>query len=69
MIEDRVISPEYDEEIDTPEVEVSLRPRSFSEYIGQTKVKENMKIYIATESSWFLHILNLQWYNGKNTDS
>ena len=46
MIEDRVISPEYDEEIDTPEVEVSLRPRSFSEYIGQTKVKENMKIYI-----------------------
>lgn len=46
MIEDRVISPEYDKEIDTPEVEVSLRPRSFSEYIGQTKVKENMKIYI-----------------------
>ncbi len=46
MIEDRVISPEYDEEIDTPEVEVSLRPRTFSEYIGQTKVKENMKIYI-----------------------
>ena len=39
MIEDRVISPEYDEEIDTPEVEVSLRPRSFSEYIGQTSGK------------------------------
>ena len=46
MIEDRVVSPEYDEEIDIPEVEISLRPRSFSEYIGQTKVKENMKIYI-----------------------
>ena len=46
MIEDRVISPEYDEEIDVPEVEINLRPRSFSEYIGQTKVKENMKIYI-----------------------
>ena len=26
--------------------EVSLRPKSLSEYIGQTKVKENMKIYI-----------------------
>lgn len=46
MIEDRVVSPEYDEEIDVPEVEISLRPRSFSEYIGQAKVKENMKIYI-----------------------
>ena len=26
--------------------EVSLRPKKLSEYIGQTKVKENMKIYI-----------------------
>ena len=26
--------------------EVSLRPKTLSEYIGQTKVKENMKIYI-----------------------
>jgi len=43
MIEDRVISPEYDEEIDVPEVEINLRPQTFSEYIGQTKVKENMK--------------------------
>lgn len=44
MIEDRVISPEYiDEE---REMEVSLRPRNFDEYIGQTKVKENLKIYI-----------------------
>ncbi len=46
MIEDRVISPEYDEEIDIPEVEINLRPQTFPEYIGQTKVKENMKIYI-----------------------
>lgn len=44
MIEDRVISPEYiDEE---KEMEVSLRPRNFDEYIGQTKVKENLKVYI-----------------------
>lgn len=45
MIEDRVIAPEFDIEEDS-DVEVSLRPREFSEYIGQTKVKENMKIYI-----------------------
>ncbi len=44
MIEDRVISPEYADE--EKEIEVSLRPRNFSEYIGQTKVKENLKIYI-----------------------
>ena len=45
MTEDRVIMPEYD--IDEDEkVEVSLRPHSFEEYIGQSKVKENMKVYI-----------------------
>ena len=27
-------------------VEVSLRPKNFSEYIGQEKVKANMKVYI-----------------------
>lgn len=27
-------------------VEVSLRPKIFSEYIGQEKVKANMKVYI-----------------------
>ena len=45
MTEDRVIMPEYNMEEDE-KVETSLRPRDFSEYIGQTKVKENMKIYI-----------------------
>lgn len=40
----RVIESSY-----TPEdvdVEFSLRPKTLSEYIGQEKVKENMKIYI-----------------------
>lgn len=45
MIEDRMIAPEFDTEEDN-EVEVSLRPRDLSEYIGQEKVKENMKVYI-----------------------
>lgn len=47
MIEDRVISPEYIEEDEEDIIEeVSLRPDSFSEYIGQEKVKKNLKVYI-----------------------
>ena len=45
MIEDRVVSPEYVEDENELE-EMSLRPNSFSEYIGQNKVKENLKVYI-----------------------
>ncbi len=45
MTEDRVIMPEYSLDEDE-KVEVTLRPRDFSEYIGQEKVKENMKVYI-----------------------
>jgi holliday junction DNA helicase RuvB len=44
LIEDRVISTEYADEEN--EMEVSLRPRNFDDYIGQTKVKENLKVYI-----------------------
>ncbi len=42
--EDRILSTEYsgaDADIDT-----GLRPRTLEEYIGQSKVKENLKIYI-----------------------
>ena len=42
--EERVIAPEYitaDNEIET-----SLRPHFLDEYVGQEKVKENLKIYI-----------------------
>jgi Holliday junction DNA helicase RuvB len=42
--QDRVISAEH-KEIDV-ELEKSLRPNYFSEYIGQTKVVENLKIFI-----------------------
>lgn len=41
---ERIIEPDF-----TPEdvdLEYSLRPKSLAEYIGQDKVKENMKIYI-----------------------
>ena len=40
----RIIEPEYNES-DT-DIEYSLRPKVLSEYIGQEKVKENMKVYI-----------------------
>ena len=45
MENERIINPELS---DTGEelIETSLRPQTLSEYIGQTKVKENMKIYI-----------------------
>ena len=42
--ENRIVAPEY-EEMDR-ENEVSLRPRTLDEYIGQTKAKENMAVYI-----------------------
>lgn len=42
--ENRIISPDL-EEVDK-DVELSLRPRTLNEYIGQEKAKENLKIYI-----------------------
>ncbi|MFZ5596174.1 MAG: Holliday junction branch migration DNA helicase RuvB [Bacillota bacterium] len=43
--EDRIVSPETRAE--DGEVELSLRPRRFSEYIGQKKVRETIEIFIA----------------------
>ena len=42
--ENRIVSPDYSSIQD--EAELSLRPKSLSEYIGQDKVKDNLKIYI-----------------------
>ncbi len=42
--EERVIAPEYIS--DDNDIETSLRPHSLSEYIGQEKAKDNLKIYI-----------------------
>ncbi len=45
MNEDRIINPEL--EGDKEEIlENTIRPKTLAEYIGQDKVKENMKIYI-----------------------
>ena len=45
MNEDRIISPEL-EDLGEERLENTLRPQTLEEYIGQNKVKENMKIYI-----------------------
>lgn len=44
-LEKRLVGTELLAE-DADEAELSLRPKSLNEYIGQEKVKENMKIYI-----------------------
>ncbi|MBE6618705.1 MAG: Holliday junction branch migration DNA helicase RuvB [Ruminococcaceae bacterium] len=42
--ENRIIDAEYSEnDVDT---EITLRPKVLDDYIGQTKVKENLKVYI-----------------------
>ena len=45
MDEERLISPELTD-IGEERLENSLRPKTLEEYIGQDKVKENMKVYI-----------------------
>ena len=41
---ERIVEPSYNEA--DSDVELSLRPRTLAEYIGQDKVKENMAVYI-----------------------
>ena len=45
MEKERIINPDLINELEE-RIENSLRPASLDEYIGQDKVKENMKIYI-----------------------
>lgn len=45
MEEERIIKPELESQMEE-RLENSLRPKTLNEYIGQHKVKENMKIYI-----------------------
>ena len=45
--ENRMVSPhETEDENKDVEVDVSLRPKTLNEYIGQEKVKENLSVYI-----------------------
>lgn len=42
--ENRIVAPEYDYKED--DAELTLRPKTLSEYVGQSKAKENLSIYI-----------------------
>lgn len=42
--ENRIIAPEYSSE--DCDIELSLRPKTLNEYIGQEKAKENLSVYI-----------------------
>lgn len=44
MIEDRFVLPEYEENQDM-ELDVTLRPKTFSEYIGQENQRKFRYIY------------------------
>ena len=44
LSEERIVCPGLENEDN--DIEVSLRPRTIDDYIGQEKVKENMKIFI-----------------------
>jgi len=47
MAIERIIdSSVHDEDIDEKRIEVSLRPKSFDEYIGQDRLKNNLKLAI-----------------------
>lgn len=43
MRDERIISPEI---LDSDEENISIRPKSFDEYIGQDRVKANMNVYV-----------------------
>lgn len=45
-IENRIVAPKQQPQDTTDDFEVSLRPKTLAEYIGQDKVKENLAIYI-----------------------
>lgn len=43
-LDSRLVEPVYTS--DDSEVEVSLRPKTLEEYVGQEKIKENLKVFI-----------------------
>lgn len=44
--ENRIVTPQETKAETTDDYEVSLRPKTLSEYVGQDQVKENLTIYI-----------------------
>lgn len=44
--ENRIVAPEAIRQDAIDDIDMGLRPKTLTEYIGQTKAKENLKIYI-----------------------
>ncbi|MFH0984628.1 MAG: AAA family ATPase, partial [Candidatus Omnitrophota bacterium] len=44
MVDDRMLDQEFKPE--EVEIEVTLRPATLDEFIGQTQVKENLKVFV-----------------------
>lgn len=42
--ENRIVMPEYSSDVD--DAEITLRPKTLADYVGQEKAKENLDIYI-----------------------
>lgn len=40
------LQPQFEPAVDSQVVEASLRPKTFADYVGQSEVKQNLKIYI-----------------------
>lgn len=45
-VENRIVAPKQIKQDTTDDFEVSLRPKTLAEYVGQEKVKENLNVYI-----------------------
>ena len=46
MAIERLVEPTANDDADEAKIEISLRPVSFSEYIGQEHLKNNLKLAI-----------------------
>ena len=69
LSEERIVCPGLENEDN--DIETSLRPRTIDDYIGQEKVKENMKIFIEAAKKRELPLDHLLFYGppglGKTT--
>lgn len=67
-MDENLLIPNLQDEIEE-RAEVSLRPKTLDEYIGQTKVKENMKIYIeAAKKKWAIRSYFAIWTSWTRKD-
>ena len=47
MVIDRIVDTSSADDADEQQIEVTLRPQNFKEYIGQERLKKNLKLAIA----------------------